>query len=154
MTEKLSVEYWQFFVCVFLVNLRRWHKKKSSEILSPFFKHYMFEKMPSFQFFHDLTKYFLTFNTCLNSESLRRTCEMIRAHNSKKGFSERFWLHYARVRPEAHAMAKETVLTNAQYVLFLLLHILSVLSIFINVIKVWKFLNVIIFHLKLQKNHW
>ena len=35
-------------------------------------------------------------------------------------------------------MAKETVLTNAQYVLFLLLHILSVLSIFIDVIKGMK----------------
>ena len=47
-------------------------------------------------------------------------------------------LHCARVRPKAHAMAKETVLTNAQYVLFLLLRILSVLSIFIDVIKGMK----------------
>ena len=47
-------------------------------------------------------------------------------------------LHCARVRPKAHAMAKETVLTNAQYVLFLLLHILSVLSILIDAIKGMK----------------
>ena len=57
---------------------------------------------------------------------------------SNMAFTERFWLHWSRVRPQAHAMAKETVLTNAQYVLFLLLHILSVLSIFIDVIKGMK----------------
>ena len=72
-----------FRMCIFVI-LWRWHKiKKSFEILSPFCMHYVFEKMPSFQFFHDLTKYFLTFNTCLNSENLRTSWEMIGAHTIK-----------------------------------------------------------------------